>query len=1089
MPRGRVRFLSAPAAFLTALGWLALATPASAQQGVTTGAIQGRVVDNQDNPLANATVTTREVETGRERQVQTNEEGRYTFGFLPPGRYVVRAEFPPLEAVERGPFELSLGVTRTVVIALQPVEVEAIAVRVGIDQVDVTQGGVVELVDEEQIESLPTLGRDFTDFINLSGLVSPTPEVTTGGQFSLGGGRTSATNVTVDGVDANNAFFGENRGSSRIPFTFSLESIKEFQIITNGFDVEYGNYTGGIINAVTKGGTNEFHGSAFLYRRDEALTGNGFEGLAPEDFQATQYGFRLGGPIVQDKAHFFVSLDGQQKDQPVFSIVPERWCPAEFDDVGNQIACVGAADSIARFKDILNRVYGVPLEELESNIGTFEETEDELAIFGRVDWQLNDRHALTLRHNYTNFESLNDRLDEEEARTYGSTFKDESNSFVSELTSVFGERGQAYNTFRFQFAYEDRPRPANNFLPEIDVSIHEDATDVEYFGDGIVFRNRLEETKIQFVDNLTWQLGEAGRHTLKLGTNNIFTDIENLFYLLGTGNFNFDSLEDLENRNVDSYTRFVREDRGTPFADFGISEYSFYAQDEWQASDELLLALGLRYDTNVFADPATLAPELQDAFGLNTTVVPEDRNNISPRVAFTYDIRGDETAVVRGGVGLLYGRLPFVLHGNVMQTAPALRSLFCPGSIAPEPDYDFFRQAPDGSNNPFACAVPREADPPEFSVWDPDMENPESWKLNIGYETLVADGWRISGDLLYGRTEKNFNVNQVNLNDEQFRTAVDDRPVFVPQSAFFRQNFNFRTEPRLNTDFAAVYLNESTAESEAWSLSFRSAKEWDARGLRLDGSYTFNSVHDNSSFFCCTSNEGFRTKPTAGDPNFIGDPGDDLVGTWGHADFERQHVFILSSTFDGPWGVQVSGIWRSQSGTPWTMTVNGDVNGDGEQFNDRAPIFDDLQFGRVSGGQVIAGSPEQEAAEFQALLEGDSEAEECVRENLGRIAERNSCRNPWFHSVDLHLSKGFGLLGGQEVEVIADLFNVLNGLNEEWGQFVGIFGSAQNPLRKESYDQATNKVIYSVNNGFGEESPVGFNPLQFQAQLGIRYRF
>ena len=372
-----------------------------------------------------------------------------------------------------------------------------------------------------------------------------------------------------------------------------------------------------MVNTVTKGGTNEFHGSAFGYFRDQALTANDFSGVEPRDFSVQQFGASLEGPIVRDKAHFLISVDGQQKEQPIFSIVPERWCPEGVSASGEPL-CVGAADSIARFKDILNQVYGVPLEELEANIGTFEETKEDkmlAAIFGRVDWQLNDRHALILRHNYTNLESLNDRLSDEEARTYGGTFKDESNSFVAELTSVFGDRGQMFNNFRFQWSEEDRPRPANNFLPEIDVNVfHADATDVEYFGDGILFRNRLEESKFQLVDNLTWQLGETGRHTIKAGTNNIFSNIQNLFHLLGTGNYNFDNLADLENRVVDSYTRFVREDGESPFANFDISEYALYAQDEWQVSDQLLLAMGLRYDTNVFEDPGALAPDLVDAF-------------------------------------------------------------------------------------------------------------------------------------------------------------------------------------------------------------------------------------------------------------------------------------------------------------------------------------------------------------------------------------------------------------------------------------------------------------------------------------------
>jgi hypothetical protein len=353
----------------------------------------------------------------------------------------------------------------------------------------------------------------------------------------------------------------------------------------------------------------------------------------------------------------------------------------------------------------------------------------------------------------------------------------------------------------------------------------------------------------------------------------------------------------------------------------------------------------------------------------------------------------------------------------------------------------------------------------------------------------VGDGWRVSVDGLYGRTTKNFNVNQINLNDEMFRTAVDNRPVFVAANQFFRNNFNFRTEPRANTDFAGVYFNESTAESEAWSLDLKVGKQWDVLGLRTDGSYTYNNVQDNSSFFCCTSNEGFRTKPTSGNPNFIGDPGDDTEGTWGHADFERQHVFILSGTFEGPWGIDVSGIWRSQSGTPWTIVVDGDINGDGEEFNDRAPIFEDLLFGQVSGGQIVEGSTAEEAALFEAVLDEDSEAGECLRENLGRIAERNSCRNPWFHSIDLHVSKAFAFTGGHEVELIADMFNVLNGLNEDWGQFNAVFGSATNLFNKEGYDEESNRVIYSVQSEFGREGAVGFNPLQFQAQLGVRYRF
>ena len=1075
-----------------------------AQQGVTTGSIVGRIVDNTGAPLAGATVTARNVDTGTTRDVQTNADGRYTAGFLQPGDYLVTAEFPPLPAEERGPVRINLGETQTIDLALRPVEVAAIGVLINPEnQVDVKQGGVVDLIDQNQLENLPALGRDFTDFINLSGLVSPAPETGTGGQFSLGGGRTSATSIQIDGADANNAFFGENRGSSRLPFSFSLESIKEFQIITNGFDVEFGNYTGGVVNAVTKGGTNEFQGSGFYYYRDEGLTANDFLGADPTEFQSQQYGFQLSGPIVRDKAHFFFSLDGQQQDQPVFALDPAQWCPS----------CdqTQAAAYISEFQRILRDVYGVTESELGANFGRIKQTEDEIALFGRLDWQLNERNTLTVRHNYTDLEAQNDRIESEEAATHGGSFEDTSHSFVGELTSVLGETSAGYNTFRFLASREDRPRFGNDLLPEVDVDtrfvfngeeISLPATDVEYFGDGIVFRNRLEENKIQLIDNLTWALGETGAHTVKLGTNNTFTNIVNLFWLLGNGNYSYNSLTDFENNVPNDYFRLTRADGVAPEAEFDISEWSFYGQDEWQVNDNVLLSLGLRYDTDLFDTKAEDNAQFLDAygeFGLANSVVPEDGNNWSPRVALTYDLRGDGTAVFRTGLGLLFGNVPFVLHGNVLQSTPPLLSLNCFDEDVPPADYAFFRQSPDGSNNPINCIGGGAAGGrPEFSVWDPDFENPETWKFNLGYEQITDAGWRFSGDILYSETSENFNVINLNLRGcdpstivggeginctPQFRTAVDDRPVFVAQDQFapFDPSSSNIIE---NTDFQFVYLNESTAEAEAFSLNLQAGKQFES-GIRLDLSYTLNDFEDNSSFFCCTSNEGWRIRPTAGDPNFIGEPGDTDEGTWGASDFETRHVWILSGTVQAPWGINVSGIWRSQRGRPFSLTVNGDINGDGETFNDRAPVFSDLLF----------ETPEDAAtwADWLGGGGGDNEAFECLRDQLGGIAERNACHNPWFHSIDVHLAKAFGFGGGQQVEVIADLFNVLNGLNEDWGHLegfaAGATGLSNQPLSKEGYDPDTNQVIYSIRSNFGEVQPIGFDPLQFQAQLGVRYRF
>jgi hypothetical protein len=1026
-----------------------VAAAAGAQQGVTTGAIQGLVTGSDGSPAAGAPVAVRNVETGAQRLVLADDDGRYSAGFLPPGTYVVSTEF--VTAAESPPVRVNLGETVTVNLSLAAIEAEEVLTEVE-SEVDVAQGGVAQTVSEDQIEDLPAVGRDFTDFIQLSGLVGLQPEVGTGGQFSIGGARTTTTNVQLDGVGANNLFFGENRGSSRLPFSVSLESIKEFQVITNGYDVEYGNYNGGVVNAVTKGGTNELRGSAFAFHRNESLTAENVDGTEPTEFNSTQFGGYVSGPIVEDRAHFFLSLDGQQRDQPVEALTPE--------------ASGFSADSIARLVQILESVYGFP--DAASQVGTFEEAEDEIALFGRLDWQLSDRHRLTVRNNYTTFDNTNDRISPEEALTHGGGFEDRSNSLVGELQSSLGER--AYNVFRFQWATEDRPRPGNNLLPEFDVNLEANTDRAEFFGDGIVFRNNLEEDTFQIVDNLTWTRGD---HTIKVGTNNSFIDITNLFHLNGNGEYRFRSLADLEARQPDTYSRLLLAggpgDPISPVAEYGISELAFYAQDEWRAADRLLVNLGVRWDTAVFGDEAPAFQPLVDALGLDVSVVPEDRNNFSPRASFTYDLAGDGSTVVRGGAGLFFGRLPYVLHGNVMQTSPPLLSIFCDsddGNV-PAPDVEFFLEDPTGGNNPTACVGgDAPSGRPQFTVWDEDLETPETWKVNVGYEQAVGPATSLGLDLIYSTTSSFNNVFDRNLRDPVFvLQAEGGRPVHVPQEDF-NPVFGAGSDRLRDAGFDRVFFNTDEAEARSWNAVVQLTHRFTDR-FRGQASYTFNWARDNSSFSCCTSQEGFDD-PTAGNPNFIGDPGDEERGNWGPSDFERRHVVVLNGTVDLPAGFQVAAIYRGQDGTPWTPVVDGDVNADGIDGNDRAFVGTDLTF-----------TSAEEAAQLQDLLvEFD-----CLQDQEGSIAERNSCRNPWWHRLDLRLQKEFPTVAGQSIVLLVDVFNLLN------DDFEGVFGSSQNLLAADDFDADAGEVVYDVNEDFGERRALGFEPFQRQVQLGVRYVF
>ncbi len=1096
MFRRLVRSAAGTAACAAFALFLLVPGSAEAQEGTTSGSIAGTVLGPDGQPAADAVVRVVSQQRGGEREVLTNASGRFRVPLLQPGLYTVRAELPPNQPVEVSDVRVQLGERTSVTLELQPVEGQALEVTVGgATQVDVSQTAVVDNIGEEQISQLPTSGRDFTDFINLSGLVSLQPGITTGGQFSIGGARTSGTNVQIDGADANNSFFAENRGSSRVPFTFSLESIREFQLITNGYDVEYGRYSGGVVNAVTKSGSNEFQGSAHFFWRDEGFTSQNFDGTQPTDFQAFQYGGTVSGPIVEDKLHYFVSGDFQQFDQPTFALTPER--------TGIH------PDTIQRFQDILVDEYGFEQSFIDNQFGTFTETLDQTNLFGRLDWTVNPDHRLSVRVNYQDFTNLNDRLnaDGSEARTAGSSFLDESISVVGEWNAILGP--DAYNTLRVQYSDEDRPRPGNSDLPNIRVFTQDTAgRDAEmFFGGenfGITFSNRLQEEKIQITDNLTFNLGD---HTLKVGTDNVFSNIVNRFWLNGNGLITFGDLDSFESQTGGFYFRFLpvpddpSQPPSAPVADFGYNNHAFYIQDQWQATDRLRLTAGLRYDRTSYPDAG--APLENDAFatavaslGLDETTVPEDHDNWGPRLSFTYDLEGDESAVLRGGAGIFYDPMPGVTHGNVLQSTPRPNRFF--GCVGPT-SWEDFRNMDGPGNVPRGPDTPHEGfspfcfgDTPEMTIWGNDVEQATTYKANLGYEQRLTENWKGGVQVIHSRTTNLFGAVNNNLDtdltdDSGFRRQ-SGRPVYanpgpvdgLPDGSdpFYdpRAGEGDIGVARVNTDLRTLYTQVSNGEARAWNFKF-DIQGNPADNFRLAANYTLNYAYDNSSTECCTGNALLFDTPTAGNPNVLGDPGNDVTGSWGPSKNERRHVLVLNAIWNLPAGFQLSGIYRGQSGNPFTPSVNGDLNFDGDEGNDRPFLPDPNNLG--AGGYTFASVTDRERY-IDLLGQHD-----CLAEAVGTIISRNTCRDPWFHSVDLKLKKEFDTFGGQRFDVILDLFNVLDGLGMEAGEFVF---TNSNLFTVTDYDPDTDQLTVETGR-FGDEIPVGFSPFQFRAQIGVQYHF
>lgn len=1104
--RNRARLFSIALTVMVALA--ADLSTALAQNVSTTGQIRGRVTQPQDVPVADAVVTATNTETGLVRTALTNREGLFSVRLLPPGTYNVSTQvigFSPglVEGVR-----VAIGQTSTANFDLQTAAVRITGLDVLADrqQVDVTDGSVVQLVNRQQIEELPSLGRDFTNFIELSGLVSPDPGQTTGGQFSIAGMRASGTNIMIDGVDANNSFFGENRGGARIPFVFSLESIEEFQIVTNGFDVEYGNYSGGIVNVVTRGGTNELEGTAYANYRSDALTGGHFiaDPNNPEqisDYEVQQFAGRVSGPIISDRAFFLISADAQRRREPQLPLTASRFAPG--GERENAEVYAGLLD----FFGILEEQYGI--SAAQAGYSPFQTSNDAVTLFGRIDWTINQAHRLSVRHNFSTFSNDNEwngNFDFDYGLSRAEEFEDHSNSFVTELSSVLGRN--TFNVFRVQLANEKRPRQGKDLRPTLTVSNVGGGQRARYGGTFASFNNTLEESKLQLINNFTHVIGS---HTLKVGANALFTDILNQFQnpgsqSQGAGEYVFASLNDLRAFRPSSYYRPMQLGGGISRAEFGVSEFSVYLQDEWTVTPRLTATAGLRYDRQSFGDSPLPVVDVERAFGWETGFAPTDDNNISPRLSLAYDLGGNGTQVIRAGAGYFYGRVPYVLGGNVLQTELPSVEVVCRGSIleadpdAPPSPSDFRNWGIDGLDNPQGCAGQQTAGGvPSYSFWTDDFEFPETFKASLGYEGQISDRTRLSVDLLFAETTKEFSVRNLNLREAQFQIAGEGgRRIYTPANVFDPSASNAPNSWR-NTDFGGVYVNFNDGRSRSYNLTTELNHRFSDR-YNLGASYTFSRAYDNISASCCTSSSLF-SDPTVGvfGPNDLGGAGD-FDKAWGRSDYSRDHTVVLSGfAREMPLGLQLSAFWRIQSGRPYTPEVQGDLNGDGVRFNDRPFVF-------APENLPLAPGADESLRDTYAQVLADNP---CVGDYVGQVVDRNTCRFPWSNRLDMRVTRSWDTFRGQRAELQADLFNVLNGVGSllcdadpeaddydptsgacGWGRITGVFGSDRNLLSVRGFDPATNRVLYAPSPGFGTEDVLGENLLlQFQAQIGFKYFF
>src|SRR2546421_9325507 len=486
---------------------LALAFPLflSAQSQATTGIIRGVVTDPAGTPVAGATVVLHELQTGFQRQLTTNERGVFVAPLMPLGIYAVAPRSVGFGEAQRRGVRLGVGETVDLNLQLAAVQLQAVVIEATQPVVEASKTENSTRLPNEAIAGLPNNGRNY---LNLTLL---TPQVALvqgpdGDELTIAGQKGIHNNVSVDGADFNNPFFGEQRGGQRPAFTFNLDAVREIVVLPGGANAEFGRSSGGFVNVITKSGTNQLRGSLHYFGKSDAISGTPIHsGLTYQpDFQQHQFGFTVGGPLKRDRAFFFVAYD-----QQIYDEVKQKSRPAST-----------AFDSLRSWMDT---AYA---GALSSDFGPISRTNDARALLAKFDFRLSDRHNLSLKYNYTWSEQQNGTFDVDSwARSANGLEQDHSNAVNGSLVSYLSS--STSNEFRFQYSREDRPRPydgarsallgANRADPPAARPFPDVAMDfANHFRFGLPFFLPIAyyDTRVQLLDNLSYV---KGTHLFKVG--------------------------------------------------------------------------------------------------------------------------------------------------------------------------------------------------------------------------------------------------------------------------------------------------------------------------------------------------------------------------------------------------------------------------------------------------------------------------------------------------------------------------------------------------------------------------------------------
>lgn len=1043
---------------LVAAAVLALCAVPAQAQNITTGTLTGVVMDAQKAVLPGATVLATHVPTGTTYEAVTQTDGRFTMlAVRVGGPYSVKASLPGFKVQEQSGVEVGLGESRAVefVLPLESVQ-ETVNVVAEAQIIDTSRAGAAANVGAQALEALPTISRSINDFARTSPFFNTNTDSATGGEMVSVAGRSNRyNNMQIDGA-VNNDVFGlastGTPGGQTGTQPISLDAIQEIALVVSPYDVKQGGFSGGGINAITKSGSNNLHGTAYLFGRSQKFVGSLPSVITPAKptptdtkvgaFSDKQTGFTLGGPIVKNKAFYFGNVDWARKSTPVgYSIdgsSGQTW--------GNQSTVQQALD-IARSK------YGYDA----GGLGEFSTPNNSNKIFVRGDFNLSPRHQLTVRTNWV--DALAD-IGSQSATVYKTPsnfyhMTDQMLSNVAQLNSTFGT---VFNEFRVTYSRERNKRggqPGYSDFPEVRV----DMPDGTYIYMGTEYSsqaNRLNQDILSITDDLTMV---KGSHTISVGTHNEFYQFYNLFIQYLYGGYRFSNVTNFQNGFAQSFNHnFSNTSNPEEAADFPVRQFGFYAGDKWRAKSNLTLTYGVRMDLPRFPEKPHANPIAVSTFGYSTDVVPTP-TMWSPRAGFNWDLsNGGGRRQVRGGVGLFTGRTPYVwLSNQYSNTGVDFTSL----SVT----YSSSLQLPfvaDPYNQPTSVTggtTGRQT----INVINPDYKYPEIVRSNLGFDHQLPF-WGLYGtaELVYSWATQDIlyqNINYVPTGT----TLPDGRLTFK----------------KYDTTLNDVMLLGNSSDGTSWSLSYKVDKPF-RKGFSASASYLYGRSYARNDGTSSVARSNWTNNPAGYDTN-----NPPLT----RSNYDPGSRINLSATVPIPLfkGLRssLSVYYNGQQGRPYSLGFSSDANSDSITGNDL------LYVPRSADDVVVYSSVAGQTATWDVLnafIQGSA-----AKDYAGQIMPRNGGRSPWFNQMDLRYAVIVPMKGKTRLELTADVTNFLNLLNKDWGwQYFGSFGST-NLIGYGGIDAATGKMRYNLATLMGSSYYGIFTRSdlrsRWQAQFGARLRF